>query len=52
MTMGGMVAAVPTFVPTITLDRGRAMIIRIRNGTLRSRLMMPLRMAMSHLGRG
>ena len=52
MTMGGMVAVVPTLVPTRILDRGRAMIIKIRKGTLRSRLIRPFSTAMSHRGRG
>ena len=52
MTIGGMVAAVPTLVPTISLERGRAMIIRIRKGTLRSRLITAFSTAISHRGRG
>ena len=38
-TRGTMVAAVPTAVPMISRDRGNTMIIKIRNGTDRSRLM-------------
>ena len=52
MTIGGMVAAVPTLVPTMTLDRGSAIIMRIRKGTLRSRLTMPFSTAISHFGKG
>ena len=52
ITMGGMVAMVPTLVPTMTLDRGRQMIIRIRNGTLRSRLMTTFITVITGLGRG
>ena len=52
MTMGGMVAMVPTLVPTMTLDRGRQIIIRIRKGTLRSRLMTTFITVIMGLGRG
>ena len=52
MTMGGMVAMVPTLVPTMILDRGRAIIIKIRKGTLRSRLMTTFSTVMTGLGRG
>ena len=50
--MGGMVAMVPTLVPTMILDRGRVMIMRIRKGTLRSRLMTTFSTAIKGLGRG
>ena len=52
MTMGGMVATVPTLVPTRTLLRGRTMIIRIRKGTLRSRLITIFSSFISQPGRG
>ena len=52
MTMGGMVAAVPTLVPTMILDRGREMIMRIRKGTLRSTLMIQPSTFISQPGRG
>ena len=52
ITMGGMVAMVPTLVPTMILDRGRVMIMRIRKGTLRSRLITTFSTAIKGLGRG
>ena len=51
-TRGMMVATVPTDVPTISLDRGITMIIRIRKGMERNRLMSILRKDISHLGKG
>ena len=43
---------VPTLVPTMILDRGRVIIIKIRKGTLRSRLMTTLRICISQPGSG
>ena len=51
-TSGTMVATVPTVVPTINRDSGKTMIIKIRNGTERSRLMITLSTCMSHRGSG
>ena len=51
-TRGTMVATVPTVVPTISRDSGNTMIIKIRNGMDRSRLMTTFKMLMSHLGSG
>ena len=52
ITRGTMEAVVPTVVPTISLVSGNTIIIRIRNGTERSRLMMTFSTPSSHLGRG
>ena len=50
MTRGTTEAGVPTTVPTMSRVRGKTMIIRIRKGTDRSRLMMTLRTLRIHLG--
>ena len=52
MTKGTMDATVPTGVPTISLVSGITMIIRIRKGTERSRLIRTSSSVSSHLGRG
>ena len=52
MTSGTIEATVPMDVPTIKRDSGMTIIIRIRNGTLRSRLIRPFSSAMTHLGSG
>ena len=51
-TRGTMVAVVPMVVPTSRRDRGNTMIIRIRNGTERSRLMITFSTCISQRGRG
>ena len=51
-TSGTMVAVVPTAVPMSRRERGNTMIIRIRKGMERSRLMMTLMTCMSQRGRG
>ena len=50
MTSGTMVAGVPTTVPTIRRVRGKTMIIRIRKGTERSRLIITFRTCSSQRG--
>ena len=52
ITSGTMDATVPTGVPTMSLVSGMTMIIRIRKGTERSRLMHTSRIVINHLGRG
>ena len=52
MTSGTMDAGVPMEVPTMRRDSGMTMIIRIKNGTLRSRLMSTLSACMSQRGSG
>ena len=52
MTSGTMDATVPTGVPTISLVNGITMIIRIRNGTERSRLISTSSRVSSHRGSG
>ena len=51
-TSGTMVAVVPTAVPMMSRDRGNTMIIRIRKGTERRRLMMTLSTCSSQRGSG
>ena len=51
-TRGTMVAVVPTAVPMISRDRGNTMIIRIRNGMDRSRLMITFSTDSTGFGRG
>ena len=51
-TSGTMVAVVPMVVPISRRDRGNTMIIRIRNGTERSRLMMTFSTCSSQPGSG
>ena len=51
-TSGTIVAVVPTAVPMMSRDRGNTMIIKIRNGTERSRLMMTFSTCSTPLGRG
>ena len=43
ITRGTTVAGVPTTVPTISLVKGKTIIIRMRNGTERKRLIITLR---------
>ena len=52
MTSGTMEATVPTVVPTISRVSGKTMIIRIRNGTERSRLMTTLSTCIRPFGSG
>ena len=52
ITSGTMDATVPTVVPTISRVSGKTMIMRIRNGTDRSRLMTTLSTCISPLGSG
>ena len=52
MTSGTMDATVPMDVPTMARDSGMTMIIKIKNGTLRSRFTRPFSSAMSQRGRG
>ena len=52
MTSGTMDATVPMDVPTMARDSGMTMIIKIKNGTLRSRFTRPFSNAMSQRGRG
>ena len=47
-----MVAVVPTVVPISARERGKTMIIRIRNGMERRRLMMTLSAHITPFGRG
>ncbi len=47
-----MVAVVPTVVPTIRRESGKTMIIRMRNGIERSRLMMTFSTLISQRGSG
>ena len=51
-TSGTMVAVVPTAVPINSRDRGNTMIIRIRKGMDRSRLMMTFSTCSSQPGKG
>ena len=51
-TSGTTVAVVPTAVPMMALDTGSTIIIRIRKGMERRRLMMRFSMRMSHAGSG
>ena len=51
-TRGTMVAAVPTAVPMMSRDRGNTIIIRIRNGMDRRRLMSTFSACITPLGRG
>ncbi len=52
MTSGTMDATVPIDVPTMARDSGMTMIIKIKNGTLRSRLIRPFSSAMTQRGSG
>ena len=52
ITSGTMDATVPMEVPTIRRDSGMTIIIKIKNGTLRSRLIRPFSSAISQRGRG
>ena len=47
-----MVAVVPTAVPMIARESGSTMIMRIRNGIERKRLMTTLSTCISHAGSG
>jgi len=51
-TSGTMVAVVPTAVPISRRDRGNTMIIKIRKGMERSRLIMTFSTCISQRGRG
>ena len=51
-TSGTMVAVVPTVVPMMRRESGKTMIIKMRNGIERSRLMMTFRMLIKALGSG
>ena len=51
-TRGTMVAVVPTAVPMMSRDRGNTIIIRIRNGMERSRLMTTFSADSTGFGRG
>ena len=52
MTSGTMDATVPIEVPTIKRDSGMTMIIKIKNGTLRSRLITPFSNRITQRGSG
>ena len=52
ITNGTMDATVPMEVPTIKRDSGMTMIIKIKNGTLRSRLITAFSSTISQRGRG
>ena len=52
MTSGTMDATVPIEVPTIKRDSGMTMIIKIKNGTLRSRLITPFSSRITQRGSG
>ena len=52
ITSGTIDAVVPTAVPTIARASGKAIIIRIRNGTERSRFMTTFRKCIRLFGRG
>ena len=51
-TSGTMVAVVPTAVPIRARESGSTIIMRMRNGIERRRLMMTFKTCMSHAGRG
>ena len=52
MTSGTMVALVPTVVPMMRRESGKTMIIRIRNGIERSRLIRTFSTLISQRGSG